>query len=437
MSRSTVLVGLLFVATSGPAHAEGEPVTPASGLHSSAATAQPGNSPPIMGSPVFPPGVYPPGVYPVVPGVVPAPDAVPGQPPTVSPEPRTPGTPLPTEGLTSPFATPTAGGGYQGRSFNEEFDGDFGGTFYRKTLITGTTLQRQQVGTRQQTTIGRDGQITTVTVPVFANVNVTTTRTVRVPVAGRYSGIQITDNDSARPSDRLYFGYNYYDGLGNSLNPGLGNITQNRETVGFEKTIFGGDASIGMRLPFVQLSGPAGVGNNTVGDLSVLFKYAFINNRETGNILSAGLVITAPTAEAGGQLADGSSVPHSVLFQPWVGFVRTFGRGYVQGISSIIVPTDGRDTILLGNSFAVGYWLYRAEPGRFLTGITPTAEVHIRTPLNNRLPDGLEFLQDQVNITSGLHFRFTRSTLSTAVGVPVAGPRPWNVEAIVNFNWRF
>ena len=47
------------------------------------------------------------------------------------------------------------------------------------------------------------------------------------------------------------------------------------------------------------------------------------------------------------------------------------------------------------------------------------------------------FIQDQVNITSGVHFRWPRAVLSGAVCVPVVGPRPWNVEAIVNFNWRF
>ena len=34
---------------------------------------------------------------------------------------------------------------------------------------------------------------------------------------------------------------------------------------------------------------------NDFGDLSVVLKYAFINDRHTGNVLSGGLVITAPT----------------------------------------------------------------------------------------------------------------------------------------------
>src|SRR5262249_39913147 len=130
-------------------------------------------------------------------------------------------------------------------------------------------------------------------------------------------------------------------------------------------------------------------------------------------------------------------LPHSVLFQPWVGFVRTFDRAYVQGISNIIVPTDSRDPTVLGNSIAAGYWLYRGTPDGIITGIIPTAEIHVRTPLDHRDPNGDVYLQDEVNITSGLHIRFNRATLSGAVSVPVVGPRPWNVEAIANLNFRF
>src|SRR5262249_7261560 len=259
------------------------------------------------------------------------------------------------------------------------------------------------------------------------------------PVPGRYSGIQITDNDSPRPTDRIYFGYNYYDQMGQGLNPGLGPITQNREWVGFEKTFLDGNASVGMRLPFVQLGGPVGTGitSSAVGDLSVLFKYAFVNNPVTGNVLASGLIVTTPTSPAGGLLSDGTSVPHSVLLQPWAGFVWTFGRGYVQGVTDLVVPTDGRDVTVFSNSLGVGYWLYRGDADRLLTGIIPVAEIHVRTPFSDRDPNGLIFMQDMVNITGGVHFRFPRATLGGAVCVPVVGPRPWNVEAIAHLTFQF
>lgn len=385
------------------------------------------------------------------------PDVVPALPPTPGfPQnaPLPPPRPAPDlNPFTSPFATQTAGGGYQGRSFNETFDGDFGGIFIRQKVQVGVTFQQQQVGSvvvQQQ--VGTTSQVIidpqtdqrtvivtpvfrNVTQPVFGSVPVPVYRDVQTIVAGRYSGIMITDNDSPRPVDRAYFGYSYYDGLGSALNPGFGDVTQNRQFFGFEKTVLGGDGSVGIRMPYVQVSGPNGTGQTASGDLSLLFKYAVINNLETGDLLSGGLVLTTPTGSGSGVFPDGTAVPHSFLFQPWVGGVRTFGRGYVQNITNVIIPTDKLDVTLLGTSFAMGYALN--DGGGVVPRVTPTFETHVRVPLSNRDPNGLIYLQDQVNLTGGAHFRWNRFSVSGAACVPVVGPRPWNIEALANLNYRF
>ncbi|MBA4192925.1 MAG: hypothetical protein C0467_33630, partial [Planctomycetaceae bacterium] len=330
------------------------------------------------------------------------------------------------------------------------FDGDFGGVFYRQTVFAGpgfvqgqigTAITRQVVGTTTRSVPQMNGPPLTVVTPVIADVTVPVfgpipaPRQVLTPVAGRYSGVMITDNDSPRPVDRGYFGYSYYDGLSSSLNPGYGDTAMGRQFLGFEKTLFDDNASIGMRLPYIQLYGPNDTGGTAVGDLSILGKWAFYNDKETGNLMSVGMVLTTPTGNGNGLFPDGSPVPHSVIFQPWGGFVRVLGRGYVQGISNLLVPTDARDVTLWGNSLAVGY---RLNDGRgFLPSITPTFETHIRTPLNKRDPNGLVYLQDQVNLTSGAHFTWGRLTISGATCVPIANPRPWNIEAIGNMNFRF
>jgi hypothetical protein len=248
----------------------------------------------------------------------------------------------------------------------------------------------------------------------------------------------ITDNDNPRPQDRVYGGFNYYQNVGGSLNPGLGSTDLQREMFGFEKTFLNGDASFGMRLPFVQQYGPLGVGGtHNVGDLSLIWKYALINNRETGNLWSAGLVLTTPTGSGSATLFDGSRAPHSVLFQPWTGLVHTFDRLYLQGVTGIIVPTDNRDPTVLFHSIGTGYYLYRNWDSRFLTAVVPTAEFHIRTPLNDRNQLGPVYLQNQANFTGGLHLRFGRTVWSTAVDVPVAGPRPWNYELMSFLNVFF
>ena len=366
--------------------------------------------------------------------------------------------------LGNPFAQATEAGGRPSRTANEQFDGDFGGVFYKRVVTTGFTTQPRVVGFTQRvvgftptpgptttttTTNGTVGRVVTITntvtnVPIIVNVpivvqdTVATQRLVRLTLAARYSGVLITDNDNPRPLDRVYGGYNFYDNLGGRLNPGLGGADLQRQTVGFETTFLDGDASFGMRLPFVQQYGPGGVGGtNNVGDLSLIWKYAIYNDRETGDLWSAGLVLTTPTGSGDATLWDGSKAPHSVLFQPWTGFVKTFDRAYVQGITSLVVPTDGRDPTLWNNSVAAGYYVYRNAANAWLTAVVPTAELHVRTPLSSRNPNGSVYLQDEVNVTGGVHFRFNRAVLSAAVCVPVVGPRPWSVEAMSFFNFYF
>ncbi len=362
--------------------------------------------------------------------------------------------------LRNPFAQPTEAGGIAAETFNENFDGDFGGTFYKRLITTGFTTRTRVVGFTQRvtgfttttTTVNlppmtggpnTPRQVTTITnTPIIVNDPVTVTETVAVlrlaalTLAARYSGILITDNDNPRPQDRIYGGFNHYDDIGRGLNPGLGGVDLQRQMVGFEKTFLDGDASFGIRLPFVQQYGPSGVGGtNNVGDLTFIGKYAILNDRDTGDLWSVGFSMTTPTGSGDATLWDGRKAPHSVLFQPWTGVVRTFGRAYVQGITSFVIPTDERDPTLWNNSVGAGYYIYRGNG--WLTSIVPTAEVHFRTPLNNRDRNGSVFLQDQVNLTGGIHFRFSRAVLSAAVCVPVVGPRPWNYEAMSFLNIGF
>lgn len=217
MRRAMLFAVLVFGFESGVARADdnpvapldpltpGDPVTPISWLRSRLGGTQ--CCPPTLGSPFYPPGSIP--NCPPVPGTIAPLD--PTQ-PNVPPNP--PNTP---NELTTPFATPTGAGGLQGRTFNEMFDGDFGGVFYSRTIV-GSRVEYGQTGTTNTTvwSVGQYGQVIqkTVSTPVYGYFTTPGTQTVRVPVAGGYSGVSITDNDSARPVDRVYFGYNYYDGFG-------------------------------------------------------------------------------------------------------------------------------------------------------------------------------------------------------------------------------
>jgi hypothetical protein len=408
------------------------------------------NVAPLGRSGSCPPAYYAPPCQPCPPGTYYyPPGTVPGMPPDPN-NPNNPNANLPPVApqVSDPFAQPTEAGGQAARTFNENFDGDFGGVFYNRFITTTTTTTRvvgftdQVVGTNQTVTIDPQGNKVVTNTPIIARVPVTVQDQVqqltkyRSVLAGRYAGIFLTDNDNPRPTDRIYFGYNFFSDVGPSYNPGLGRTDVQRQTFGFEKTALNGNASLGMRLPFIQQYGPD-VGANNVGDLTLLGKYAWVNNRQTGDLVSTGFILTTPTGGGSAILLDGSVAPHSWLFQPWGGFVKVLDRAYVMGVSNLVVPSDGRDPMIWGNSLSAGYWLYRNAGDRFINGIVPAAEVHVRTPLTHRSPDDLVFLQDQLNLTAALHIRANRGVLSPAITIPVLGPRPFAVEAMCYANFVF
>ena len=149
---------------------------------------------------------------------------------------------------------------------------------------------------------------------------------------------KISENESPLPTDRVFFNYNYFSNDFSTLQ---------QETFGFEKTFLDGNASVGVRLPFSQSGG-----DSSVGDLSVLLKYAFLrDSAQPDNVLSGGLVLTLPT----------SPNSDSVLFQPFVAWNRTFGDFYLQGFHSIVIPSKSTADTLLFNDVASGYWT-RIEP---------------------------------------------------------------------------
>src|SRR5205807_1646328 len=109
-----------------------------------------------------------------------------------------------------------------------------------------------------------------------------------------------------------------------------------RELFGFEKTFFDSNASLGVRLPFLQntTAGDLGFAQHEIGDVTMISKYAFINDRETGNLLSGGLALTLPTADHRLVLADGRAL-RSVLFQPYTGWIISGGNLYAHGFHAL------------------------------------------------------------------------------------------------------
>ena len=72
----------------------------------------------------------------------------------------------------------------------------------------------------------------------------------------------------------------------------------------------------------------------------------------------------------------------------------------------------------------------------WLSGIAPTVEVHVTTPLNHR---GLLSFSDPagtpdiVNLSYGINFEFNeRTRLAVGLANPITGPRPFDTEVMAH-----
>ena len=362
----------------------------------------------------------------------------------------------PQNDLFAPTAAP--GSGMQ-TYFNPNMMGDWFTIIARQNLaITGI-----QTTTTTTTRGNKNGVPPPPAVTTTTTTPVTLTRTVLVPVPSR-GAFKIAENASPLPQDRVFFTYNNFNNLGfpdtglnaplatisasqmrlggqatattvTTVTPGVQRVNLDREVFGFEKTFLGGYASVELRAPLLQQgSGGAGFGYHGFGDLTIIGKYALYLDRNTGNVFSTGLGITAPTGQSV-PTTDGSI--RDVLLQPFVGYIWNFDRFFVQGFHSLVVPTDTRDVTMAFNDVGVNFWLYR-NPDRFLSFVVPTLEAHLTTPLNHRDLNGPIVIPDTLVVTTGIHLGLgRRSSLTFGVAAPVTGPRPYAVESFLQFNWRF
>ncbi len=354
--------------------------------------------------------------------------------------------------------------------FNPQMLGDFGVFFAKQTFtFTGTQTITKTTNVFVGGPNGTPKSLvrsttTTTTQPV------TQTQTITVPYASSAAAFKIAENESPRPTDRVFFVWNYFGAL---RGPDNGPATQSvsnvqttipgprglqttvatavitdfpappratanlhREIFGFEKTFLNGFASIELRVPFVQMTGNIeGIGAQNIGDMTIIGKYAFLLDNTTGNVISGGLAITAPTGP-GIQTIDGNL--HSTLLQPWFGYIFNADTFFLHAFHSIVVPTDVRDVTLFFNDVGINYWLYRAAPDRALNYIVPMIEAHLTTPLNHRNQEGVIFVPDALVMTAGVHLGILRNgNVSIGVATPVTGPRVFNIETFVQLNWRY
>ena len=272
------------------------------------------------------------------------------------------------------------------------------------------------------------------------------------PVLAAVRGFKIADNQSPRPQDRIYFNFNYFNNLGDTLNTRFGApVTQLKAyvyTFGVEKTFNQGMGSIGLRLPIDNLTGNSygnmfGIPTSTaLGNLTIYAKYLLAQNPRTGSLISACWAITPQTATSRFAGAPYIAPLTTTYFQACIAFIYNYNRWYFQGFNGFNFSINPNDVTLYYGDVGVGYYVYRdPAPQAWLTAVAPTFEVHVDSPLNHR--DWFNRADragspDNVDLTFGLNFGFRNSAiLSAAFVAPVAAPRPFDSEAVLMLNILF
>jgi hypothetical protein len=269
------------------------------------------------------------------------------------------------------------------------------------------------------------------------------------PIYPSVRNFKFSENQSPRPQDRVFFDFNYYNNMNDTINQrDLSPITQMKAYVynfGVEKTFNNGMGSIGIRLPLDNLT--ANSFNNIVstptstslGNLTVFTKYILAQNMKTGSLVSACFAITPQTGPGRFAGAPYLFPLNSTYFQPCLAYIYNHNRLYFQGFSGFSFPATPNDVTLIYNDIAVGYFVFRdLDSSGWLTAIAPTFELHVNNPIDHRDPfsrTDLAGSPDTVDLTFGLNFGIKNTAVLTAAFVaPVASPKPFDSEAVLMLN---
>jgi hypothetical protein len=273
-------------------------------------------------------------------------------------------------------------------------------------------------------------------------------------VANNWSDLKIAEGESPRPVNRVFYKFNWYNNVApaqwaDPTQP-IHNVNLYRHVFGFEQTFVDGRFSVGLRVPFNTLDadakslrpGEEGIDSTQFGNVNGIFKALLWEDRGTGDVLSAGATISLPTASSH-LLNPGQST--LLYVQPFGGFLFNNGDLFVQGFVSVTAPVAHAESIVLFTDVGVGYWLYRNPHSGMLTAFVPTVELHIADPLRQADPTVNNFgiydtlkLHNVFDLTLGGTFEFaSRTTLGLGIVFPLTAPRPFDVEALAQLNYRF
>lgn len=216
-----------------------------------------------------------------------------------------------------------------------------------------------------------------------------------------------SDNNSAFPQDRIFFNYHYFK---NAVVDVDGNSRSvNRFTFGVEKTFLNDIWSVEFRAPFaLGLAGTQRSGADTTdaqfGNMALALKRLVYQNSCTA--IAVGCGFSFPTAQDVTQVANGATLEinnESVHVLPFMGiYYAPYERIFTQFFAQLDFDTVGssyfasggflntggesgviQDATQLSLDWSIGYWLYRHDCSRWITGMAPMFEVHYATTITD------------------------------------------------------
>lgn len=291
-----------------------------------------------------------------------------------------------------------------------------------------------------------------------------------------------SENNTALPTDRVYFIYNaFYNAASTTVNgdpnfflPVQRSIDLHRYLIGFEKTFLDGNVSIDVRMPFFSgfdfnsfgvLSDSGNIGNLTMYMKGLLYSNetsAVASGLGIGLPTGSDLQTTAPFAQERVTIRN-----DAVSLMPFMAatlspnenwFIQSFAQINFAASGNQVVNQDGLVGIYneqhLGQiDLGVGRWLWHDATRPYVSGLAGVMELHYTSTLQDtdtvELPE-FNFLSgnlsnaanrvDLLNLTSGLHLELgPMSSLRVGAVVPLrnAPERVFDSELQVSFNRKF
>lgn len=289
--------------------------------------------------------------------------------------------------------------------------------------------------------------------------------------------IKISEHNKALPVDRIYFNYNHFHNSVErqvfSNSGGLATQTEHidRFTLGLERTIFGGDASVELRLPFAAVpdlgvnfpvAGPNGrfrSNSGTLGNLSVIGKALFVDAEDL--VVSGGLGLEFPTGDDSSVLYGTATIDlknESLFLQPFLAATLDNGRVFLHSFLAVDVDLTGSELTSASAVFPIpsvsfgtlrgqtlihwdtsgGVWLLRSQDSSGITGIAGIVEFHMTSAISPAAqvggfvptdPEANLFVtsgagsQTATYLTTGLHAEIASNRFVRVAGVFPLGPQ--------------